>query len=144
MVSARFRMIHWGWKRKGCFEWDSCFSMTLCFIKPSKISSTLTPFHSDERWRGSSGRHIAKQFRYGSVIVRKTLICVILIYRGSGVKGNKIITKYKFPSKSSAWRECVNVQHSTFSFIAQIRFSSFLSLNTLFISGTCWWCCYLR
>jgi hypothetical protein len=34
---------------------------------------------------------------------------------GVGVKGNKIIAKYKFSSKSSIWHECVNSQRSHLS-----------------------------
>lgn len=87
----------------------------------------------------TGGRHIVEQFAM-KVSLCETFSSARYWFMGSaGTKGNKIITKYKFPSKSSAWRGCVNSQRRHLS---RILFSSCLWVNTLFIFETCWWCCY--
>lgn len=135
-------------KKKRCSEQDFCFSMTLCFIKTSrnKLHSSFYFLYfsfrccvKGQRIESTGGRHIVEQF------AMEVSLCEILssarywFMESVGTKGNKIITKYKFPSKSSAWRECVNSQRRHLS---RILFSSLLRLNTLFIFKTCWWWCY--
>lgn len=116
-----------GWSWGKSLKQDFCFSMTLCFIITSrnKLRShlffpsvfSLRCCVKGQRVVGTRGRHIVEQFAV-RVSLCETLSSARYWFMGSaGTKGNKIITKYKFPSKSSAWRECVNSQRCHLSYI---------------------------